>query len=192
MKRILLSMAVIGSLMFVGCSSAEKAERNERDIAKKIEATTNPDSLKVYVNDAKTYVEGLISQGKTAEAQAYIDSIAPVIKDKAPELLTTFDTVKTSLGIEEAKEKADSLKDAVTDSIKAKADAAKDAASTAVDNAKDAASQAVTDAKNAAAEKVSDAADKASTAVSNAANDAAAKATDAAKGALDKLNNDKK
>ena len=84
MKRIFSFIAVAGIIAATSCSSAEKAERNEENLADKIENSTNPDSTRSYVEQAKVYVQKLVSEGKFDEAREYLDKIQPVIESKAP------------------------------------------------------------------------------------------------------------
>lgn len=182
MKSTVLTVSAIAALM-LGCScSAERAQQSEKSLAEKIESTSNPDSLRMYVNEANAYIEKLTKEGKVEEAQAYLDEIKPVVEKKAPALVPSF--VSTALGIaeEKARQSAAEFADKAGDAV----DNVKDTAGDAVDKAKDAANDAVNKAKD----KANEAADKANDAVNKAkdkATDAVNKAKDKANDAADKL-----
>lgn len=163
MKSTVLTLSAIAALV-LGCScSAERAQKSEKSLAEKIESTSNPDSLRMYVSEANAYIEKLTKEGKVDEAQKYLEEIKPVVEKKAPALVPSF--VPTALGIAEEKarqsatELADKAKDAANDAADKAGDAvdkAKDKANDAVNKAKDKA----TDAVNKAKDKATDAANK--------------------------------
>lgn len=160
MKKLIF-VALGAALLSLGaCStSAEKAEKNEKDLSAKIENCTNPDSLKVYVEQAKDYAQKLISEGKLDEAKKYLDQIEPVVKEKAPSLAGVFSTIKGAVvQIPAAAGNA-------ADSIKAKAAAAgdsiKSAAAAKVDDAKSAVKEAADKQKEKAADEAGKAIDNA-------------------------------
>lgn len=177
MKKLLL-LAFGAALLSLGsCStSAEKAQKNETEIAAKIQNCTNPDSLKVYVEEAKAYAQKLINEGKLDEAKKYLAEIEPVVNEKAPSLSGIFTTIKGAV---------DQIPDAAgnaADSIKAKADAAKDSIAAAANAKVEAGKEAIEAAAQAQKEK-------AAAAVNDAADKAKEKAADAANSAADKLKN---
>ena len=47
--------------MDIACSTTEKAKDEGADLKAKIESCTNPDSMKVYVQQAQAYAEKLIN-----------------------------------------------------------------------------------------------------------------------------------
>lgn len=153
MKKILF--AVTGLVIFglTACNStAEKAQKEEKSLAAKIENCTNTDSVKVYVEQAKTYAQKLIGEGKIDEAKKYIAEIQPVIEKKAPALASTLTSVSTML-------------EKVGDKAKCAADSARKAAQSAGDSVKAKATEAVnkkaSEIGDAAREKAAEAADKA-------------------------------
>lgn len=175
MKKILLAVAIFAVTAMAACGGKESAavKENESALKTKIENCTNPDSLSLYVDQAKAYAQKLVQEGKVDEAKKYLDQITPVIKDKAPALASTLETVKNTL---------DKMPAAVADSAASAADRAKQAGEAAVDSAKSAAAATV----DAARQKASDAAASTVDAAKQKASDAAAKASDAIQGALGK------
>ncbi len=172
MKKIFLTVAVIAAMGLASCSSTKEAKDEGADLKAKIENCTNPDSLKVYVEQAKAYADKLVSEGKDEAAQAYIDDVAPVVAAKDPSATAIFERISDA-----AVSVADDAKDAAKaagDSISAAADAVGDAVSDKVDDAKAATAKAVDDAKADAAK---------------AADEAKTKAADAVQAGADKLKN---
>lgn len=182
MKTTVLTVSAIAALMLGSSCSAERAQQSEKSLAEKIESTSNPDSLRMYVSEANAYIEKLTKEGKVDEAQAYLDEIKPVVEKKAPALVPSF--VTTSLGIaeEKARQSAAEFADKAGDAV----DNVKDAAGNAVNKAKDAAGDAVDKAKDAANDAVNKAKDKANEAADKA-NDAVNKAKDKANDAANKI-----
>ncbi len=176
MKKILIAAAVIAAVSMASCGGKESAavKDNESAIKAKIENCTNPDSLSLYVDQAKAYAQKLVQEGKLDEAKKYLDQITPVVQDKAPALAGILETVKTTL------DKVPGSAEAAADSAGTKAgvDSLKSAGSQAVDAAKQKGSEVVESAKEKGAEVVDAAKDKAA--------DAADKAGDAIKHALGK------
>lgn len=178
MKKILIAAAVIAAVSMASCGGKESAavKDNESAIKAKIENCTNPDSLSLYVDQAKAYAQKLVQEGKVDEAKKYLDQITPVVQDKAPALAGILETVKTTL-------------DKVPGSAEAAADSAGTKAGAAVDSLKSAGSQAVDAAKQKGSEVVESAKEKGAEVVDAAkdkAADAADKAGDAIKHALGK------
>lgn len=61
MKKLILSFAVLATLAATSCgTSVKKAEDEGAVIKAKIENCTNPDSLKIYVQQAKDYAAKLV------------------------------------------------------------------------------------------------------------------------------------
>lgn len=188
MKKILLFVAVAASLSFASCSSADKAANESADSFKsKIENCTNPDSLKVYVDQAKEYAQKLISEGKVDEAKKYLNDIQPTVEKYAPSLAGTLSTVKNL--VDKVPASAESATDAATDSLKSAASDAVNAAGDAVNAAGDAVN-AAGDAVNAKANEVKDAAaqkaDEVKQGAKDAVDNAKQKGADAIQGAADK------
>ncbi len=170
MKKLVLTAIVALALAAASCGTKSTQEVSASDIKTKIENCSNPDSLKVYVDQAKDYAKKLVDEGKIDEAQKYLDQIEPVVKAKAPALSGAFDAVNTALG---------KVKDVAGD----KFDQAKDAASAATDSVGSAASNAVEGAKDAA----TDTYNKAKDATVDAANKAKDATVDAAQKGADKV-----
>lgn len=168
MKKLVLTAIVAIALAATSCGTKQTGEVSASDLKTKIENCTNPDSVKIYVDQAKDYAKKLVDEGKIDEARKYLDQIEPVVKEKAPALSSTFDAVNTALGKvkEVAGDKAEEAKDAAA----AATDSVKNAADNAVQNAKDAASDA--------AQKTKDAVENAKDAASDAAQQGADKVKD--------------
>ena len=159
MKKLVLSIAVVAAMMSIAsCSGTKKAEDKGAQLKAKIENCTNPDSLKIYVKQAQDYANKLIDEGKTSEAEAYLDEVAPAIKAKDPSAENWF--TKAAADVDSvASDVADATK-AAADSVAGKVADAKDAAANAADKTKSAVSDAASKAKDAAsnaADKVKDA-----------------------------------
>lgn len=178
MKKLVLTVAVALVMSAAAVSCGSKAESGA-DMKAKIENCSNPDSLKVYVEQAKTYAQKLVAEGKVEEAKKYLAEVEPVVKEKAPALAGTFSAVTTALDKVEsvAGDKAEAAKEsasAAVDSAKTAAGNAVDAVSAKAGEVKDAAAQKAGEVKDAAAEKAQQAKD----AVSDAAQQGADKVKD--------------
>lgn len=158
MKKLFLSVAVVATIVMAACSTTEKAKDEGADLKAKIESCTNPDSMKVYVQQAQAYAEKLIKEGKDSAAQVYLQEVAPVIAAKDPSATPVMDNIKNATD-----SVVDNVKDAAEvagDSIAAKASDVKDAVSDKASDVKDAAAKAVDNTKAKAAEAAPNAADK--------------------------------
>lgn len=164
MKKLLLSIALVGVAVMVSCSTEKKAEDKGAELKAKIENCTNSDSLKVYVEQAKDYAEKLIKDGKDDAAQAFLNEVTPAVKDKDPMAAVAFTGLdleaKADSAFEAAKESAKNLADSTSKAVSDKVSDVKDAASKAASDAKDKASDAVDAAKAKAADAAQAGADK--------------------------------
>lgn len=158
--------------MLVACSAEKKAEDKGAALKAKIENCSDPDSLKIYIDEAKDYADQLVKEGKDAAATDFLNEVTPAVKAKDPAAALRF----TGLKLEA---QADSALEAAKESAKNLADSTK----AAVESAKDAAADKIKDAKDAAAEKVNSAKD----AAKNAVDAAKTKAADAAQKGADKV-----
>lgn len=177
MKKILLSVAVLAAVALASCSSAtQKAEDKGADLKAKIENCTDPDSLKIYVQQAQDYAEQLVKEGKDQAAADYLNEVAPILEAKDAKNAGLLDKLKQEADSAYAKGEAavDSVKAGVSDAV----ENAGDKASAVVAGAKDEASKAAGKAEDA----VKNAADK----TTDAAKAVAGKTEDAAKSAADK------
>lgn len=175
MKKILLGLAVACAVM-TSCGSKEQAAANEsaNDFKAKIENCTNPDSLKIYVEQAVAYAQELQASGKLEEAKAYLNDIKGTVTEKVPALSGLIETAVKAI---------DAVPGAATDAVEGAKDAAVDQANQAVD----AANQAVDAAKEDLGKKVDEQVNKASEQANKAVDDAKNKAADAVQGAADKV-----
>ena len=173
MKKLVLTLAMAAVLAVSGVSCSQKSATTEAaDLTSKIEKTTDPATIKTYVDQAKAYAEKLVKEGKVEEAKEFIAKIEPVVKEKAPALAGTLSTVSGALDkVTDAvgETASDKLEDA-----KAAAGAAADSVGSAASSVADAASQKAGELKDAAADKAQQAKD----AVSDAAQKGADKVKD--------------
>ncbi|MDE6158289.1 MAG: hypothetical protein K2K22_08475 [Muribaculaceae bacterium] len=182
MKKLVLigALAAILAVGSVSCSKKDSAA-DASALTSKIENCTNPDSLSLYVDQAKAYAQKLVKEGKIDQAKEYLAKIEPVVKEKAPALAGTLATVETAL-------------DKVGDVVGDKTEDAKDAVSAAADSVGSAASQAgeavadkAGELKDQAADKAGELKDKAADKLQQAANatsEAAQKGADKVKDLL--------
>lgn len=123
MKKILFTVAVFAAITVAGCSTATEQEKKaEKTLQDKIENCTNPDSMKVYVEQAKAYAAKLVAEGKPDEAKKYLEDLTPAIDKAEPSLKQQWgdavEAVKT-VTVSAADSVADKTAEAV-DSVKAK------------------------------------------------------------------------
>ncbi len=145
-----IAAAAIGSLTSCGSKAAREGSDEGEALKAKIENCTDPDSLKIYVEQAQTYAQKLEAEGKGKEAEAYLNKIVPVVQKKDPSVATYFEELKTKAC--EAKEAVDSVAGAVKDKSAAVVDSVKNAGANAVEGVKNAGS----DAAQQGADKVKD------------------------------------
>lgn len=182
MKKIILSLGVLAMVALSSCQpSAQKAEDEGALIKSRIENCTDPDSLKIYVQQARDYAQKLEQEGDDTAAKAYLDEIIPAVQVKDPSTVSIFSGLRNV---------ADSVVNTVHSGATMAADSLKSGAEKAVDGVKDAASAAVESGKEAveagkdkAAEVARDTKDKAEAAKA----DAKKKAGDAVQKGADKL-----
>lgn len=159
MKKLFLSIAIIGAALLGSCSAEKKAEDKGAELKAKIENCTNPDSLKIYVQQAKEYADKLVKEGKDEAATTFLNDVTPAVEAKDPTAAATFLGLdlkaKTDSAIDATKEAAKNL----ADSVGSKADKVKDAVSEKADDVKDAVNSAkekTAEAAQAGADKVKD------------------------------------
>ena len=190
MKKLFLTMAVAamtaGVLTSCGSKAATAADEGEA-LKAKIENCSNPDSLKVYVEQAKEYAKKLEAEGKGQDAEAYLDEIIPAVKAKDASVASYFEELKDKAAdeVNNVKEGVDSVATSAVDAAKEAGENVKEAGENAVNSAKEAAANAV----DAAKEKVANAADAAKEKAANAVDAAKEKATNAADAAKEKASN---
>lgn len=176
MKKLFLSVALVAAVMVASCSAEKKAEDEGAALKAKIENCTNPDSLKIYVSQAKDYANKLVKEGKDSAAEAFLSEVTPAVQAKDPAAALGLTAI-------DLKAKADSAFEATKESAKELADSTSKAVSDKVGEVKDAASDAAEKAKD----KVSDAAEKAKDKAAEAAETAKTKAAEAAQSGADKV-----
>ncbi len=160
-----LALIAAGTILLANaaCSkSAEKSGNDEANLATKIENCTNPDSLKIYVDEAKAHAQHLIDEGKLEEAKQYLEKIESAIKEKAPTLTSILSSVKSALGqIPEAVENsADSLKSEASEKTDSVVDKVKGRVATGVESVKAKSAEKFEEIKAKASEKTSDTKEK--------------------------------
>ena len=79
MKKIFFVAVVAMAATLASCSGTKQAEDKGAALKAKIENCTNPDSLKLYVQQAQEYAQKLIAEGKDKEAQAYLEEVLSLI-----------------------------------------------------------------------------------------------------------------
>lgn len=158
MKKLFLSAALVATVMMVSCSAEKKAQDKGEALKAKIENCTDPDSLKIYVQQAKDYADKLIKDGKDSAAETFLSDVTPAVKAKDPSAvlgLTALDLkAKADSTFEATKESAKELADSTSKAVSEKVSSAKEANSDAADQTKEKAATAVESAK----EKTADAA----------------------------------
>lgn len=157
MKKILYVVAIAIAATTFACSNKTAADQGA-DLKAKIENCTNPDSLQLYVEQAREYAQKLIAEGKDSEAQAYLAEVIPAVTAKDPSLGDKL-TAEADSVISALKDKAG----VVTDSVASKATSAVDSVASKTGKAVEATKDAVNkgaDAVNKGADAVKGAADK--------------------------------
>lgn len=180
MKKLVLTAVVASVLSAAAISCGNKTEYGT-GLKAKIENCSSPDSLKVYVEQARSYAQKLAAEGKVAEARMYIAEVEPVVKEKSPELAGRFASVTAAL------DKVESVAVDKAGAAKESASAAVDSAKTAVGNAVDAVSAKAGEVKDAAAQKtreVKDAAAEKAQQAKESVSDAARQGVDEVKDLL--------
>lgn len=163
MKKLILSFAVLATLAATSCgTSVKKAEDEGAVIKAKIENCTNPDSLKIYVQQAKDYAAKLVKDGDDSAAQAYLSEVAPVVQAKDPSAAGVFSGLKAEAdsALTTAKNAVDSAATKTGEAVKGAVDATKDKAAEVGNAVADKASdvkQKTADAVQAGADKVKEA-----------------------------------
>lgn len=160
MKKLFFAALVALMATMTSCSGTKQAEDKGAELKSKIENCTDPDSLKLYVEQAQEYAQKLIAEGKDKEAQAYLDEVTPAVNAKNPSLISVLkaqaDSVATDLkeaasdAVEGTEAKAGEVKDSIASKGAKAVDAAKDAAKGAASEA----AGAVSDAAQKGADKV--------------------------------------
>lgn len=189
MKKLFLSMAVAlmaaGALTSCNSKAATEGADEGEALKVKIENCQNPDSLKMYVEQAQAYAQKLEAEGKGEEAEAYLNKLLPTVQEKDPSVATYFEELKAK-----AKEEINDVKEAGENAL----ENAKEAGENAVETAKEAGENAVNAAKeagenavNTAKEKGAQAVDAAKNAGENAVEKGKEKASDAVQKGADKV-----
>lgn len=164
MKKLFLSAALVATVMMVSCSAEKKAQDKGEALKAKIENCTDPDSLKIYVQQAKDYADKLIKDGKGSAAETFLSDVTPAVKAKDPSAvlgLTALDLkAKADSTFEATKESAKELADSTSKAVSDKVSSAKEAISDAAEQTKEKAASAVESAKEKTADAAQAGADK--------------------------------
>lgn len=175
MKKVLLAVAVVLAITAAACSgTTAQTKENEKSLKTKIETCTNPDSLQMYVNQAKCYADSLAAAGKTEEAKKYLEDLEPAVAKADPSLKEQFKSTWESIEAT-TKAAADSVKNKVSESV--------DSLGNAAGNAKDKLVEKSGEVKDKVADKANETYNKGKDAV----NEVAKSVGDAAQKTLDKL-----
>ena len=89
MKNIKIAILAFGAaVMLSACGSkTPAAPANEGDAIKaKVEATTNPDSLKAYAEEAIAYADKLAAEGKYDEAASFMQQFVEKVQTQNPDV----------------------------------------------------------------------------------------------------------
>lgn len=187
MKKLMVYAALALVVAMGSCSGdkgGDSVKATESSLTSKIENCTNPDSLKVYVEEVKSYAQKLVDEGKVSEAQEFLNKITPAVQEKAPGLAGTLETVKEAIA-KIPGQAADELKDAAGDAVDQAQSAVTEAGQDAIDKVKGAAENV----KEGAANVVNDAKEGAVDTYTQAKNKVQDAATSAAKEATNTINN---
>lgn len=179
MKKLVFGAAAVAMMigMYSCGGSSTKTVADGDAIKAKIENCKDPDSLKIYVQQAKDHAMNLMAKGDSTAAVAYIKDIAPAVQQKDASVAAEIDALAeqanytTVLAVDSAKttvaNAADSVKNAASSAYNAvkgavseKAGEVKDASVDAYNSAKDATVKAADNAKEKAAEVLQSGADK--------------------------------
>ncbi|WP_304487787.1 hypothetical protein [Duncaniella muris] len=164
MKKLFLSAALVATVMMVSCSAEKKAQDKGEALKAEIENCTDPDSLKIYVQQAKDYADKLIKDGKDSAAETFLSDVTPAVKAKDPSAvlgLTALDLkAKADSTFEATKESAKELADSTSKAVSDKVSSAKEAISDAAEQTKEKAASAVESAKEKTADAAQAGADK--------------------------------
>lgn len=184
-----MAMAFMVAGVMTSCgSNATKEGTDEGEALKaKIENCSDPDSLKIYVEQARDYATKLEAEGKGSEAEAYLNELLPAVQQKDPSVATYFEELKSKAKeeIQEAKEGVDSVANSVADKAKEAGENVKEAGENAVNAAKEAGANAVDAAKEKGAAAVDAAKEKGAAAVDKTKE----KASEAVQKGADKVKN---
>lgn len=191
MKKLFLSMAVAlmtaGALTSCGSKAATEGADEGEALKVKIENCSDPDSLRMYVEQAQEYAQKLEAEGKGEEAEAYLNKLLPTVQEKDPSVASYFEDLKAKAKEEvtEVKNDVDSVANSAVEGVKEAGENVKEAGENAVNAAKEAGANAVNSAKEKGAETV----DAAKNAGSNAVEKGKEKASDAVQKGADKVKN---
>ncbi|MGM9862605.1 MAG: hypothetical protein ACI30W_08400, partial [Muribaculaceae bacterium] len=89
MKNIKIAILAFGAaVMLCACGSKTPATpANEGDAIKaKVEATSNPDSLKAYAQEAIAYADKLAAEGKYDEAASFMQQFVEKVQAQNPDV----------------------------------------------------------------------------------------------------------
>ena len=189
MKKLFLSMAVAlmtaGALTSCGSKAATEGADEGEALKMKIENCSDPDSLRIYVEQAQEYAQKLETEGKGVEAEAYINTLMPTVQKKDPSVASYFQELKAKAKeeVKEVKDGVDSVANSAVEGAKEVGENVKEAGENAVNTAKEAGANAV----NSAKEKGAEAVDAAKNAGTNAVEKGKEKASDAVQKGADNV-----
>lgn len=176
MKKLILSVAVLATMVTVSCGSTEKRAEDEGAALKaKIENCTDPDSMKIYVQQAQEYADKLVKEGKDDAANSFMQEVVLAVQAKDPVAAASFAELQAKEAVDSLAAAAKDKAQEVSDSVSAKVGDAKDAVKNAAEVAKDKTAEAAAAAK----EKTTEAAAAAKEKAANAVKDGADKLKDA-------------
>jgi hypothetical protein len=176
MKKVFLTFAIaaVSAVALTSCGGSNNAAKEEEtvdegaNIQALIENCSNNDSLQVYAEQAQAYAAKLEAEGKTEEAQAYLQTLATVVEQKDPTAVNIIDLLKSAAQAKANEVVTDESVGAVTDAAATAATSAAAAGKQTVDNAVQAGKDKVDATVQAGKSTVDNAAQKGKNAVDNA------------------------
>lgn len=191
MKKLFLSVAVatvvLAGLSSCGSKAVTEGKDEGADIKAKIENCTNPDSIRIYAQQAQEYAAKLEAEGRGEEAKAYLDEVIPAVQQKDSTALDVFDLLKQKAiqEVDTAKAKAAEVKEGAVNAANSAVESGKQAVSNAVQDGKNKVDNAVNEGKSKVNNAVQDGKNK----VDNAVNNGKEAVGNAAQSAADKVKN---
>lgn len=170
MKKILLSIAAVAVVTLVSCGGKSDCckDASATAITSGIERCDNQDSLRMYVDRAKDHARKLVSEGRVAEAQKYLEEVVPAVDRYAPKYSGELSQVQAAVNkaagtsddkVENAKKAVSAAADSVGSAVGDKAGELKDKTVEKYNDVKDAVSDKASELKDKAADAANDAAD---------------------------------
>ena len=155
MKKLVFSAAAVAMMvgMYSCGGSSTKTVADGDAIKAKIENCKDPDSLKIYVQQAKDHAMNLMAKGDSTAAAAYIKDIAPAVRQKDASVAAEINAIAeqanytTVVAVDSAKTTVANAADSVKNAAASAYDAVKGAVSEKAGEVKDASVDAYNSAR---------------------------------------------